>query len=293
MAARCRARAHPGRRDDGDHLRRRQRRRHARRWSRRQPRRRRATVRLLHRVDGERGKAASAAPSSRASGWLGGPGCASWTVTCSTRPRPSARCWRAPRPANAQIVVASRFCDGRRRRCVRTRPADAVQRLRGGRPHHVPSTPARRDRSDERVLPRPPRRSGPRTSSSHEGSRSCSRSSCRHLVCAAAEVPFVFGERHHGESKAGIREGLRYLRPAVGPAVVAAWHGAIGKFGLVGASGLVVNMVALAALPGSPGCTTCWRPCSRRRCPPPGTTRSRRAGSSADRAGRHGPLQRA
>jgi dolichol-phosphate mannosyltransferase len=67
-----------------------------------------------------------------------------------------------------------------------------------------------------------------------------------------AEVPFVFGERHHGESKAGLREGARYLRqlwglrcsPITGP---------MGRFGLVGASGLIVNTLALAVLAGALG----------------------------------------
>jgi len=62
-----------------------------------------------------------------------------------------------------------------------------------------------------------------------------------------AEVPFEFGTRYAGESKASVREGARYLaqlwRLRLGGF---ATH--LGRFGLVGASGLVVNTVVLAAL---------------------------------------------
>jgi dolichol-phosphate mannosyltransferase len=62
-----------------------------------------------------------------------------------------------------------------------------------------------------------------------------------------AEVPFHFGERHAGTSKASTREGLRFLRLL--------WRLRIGgavrhfaKFGLVGLTGLAVNTIVLAAL---------------------------------------------
>jgi dolichol-phosphate mannosyltransferase len=62
-----------------------------------------------------------------------------------------------------------------------------------------------------------------------------------------AEVPFEFGSRYAGDSKASVREGVRYLaqlwRLRLGSL---ATH--VGRFGLVGASGLVVNTVVLAAL---------------------------------------------
>jgi dolichol-phosphate mannosyltransferase len=52
------------------------------------------------------------------------------------------------------------------------------------------------------------------------------------------EVSFTFGERHAGRSKATIREGLRYL------SLLARLR--FARFGIVGASGLVVNTVLLA-----------------------------------------------
>ena len=62
----------------------------------------------------------------------------------------------------------------------------------------------------------------------------------RHPALRAAEVSFTFGERHAGRSKATIREGLRYL------SLLARLR--FARFGAVGASGLVVNTVLLAAL---------------------------------------------
>lgn len=60
-----------------------------------------------------------------------------------------------------------------------------------------------------------------------------------------AEVPFHFGERLAGESKANVIEGARYVRQ-----LIASRSGSnsmrIAKFGLVGLSGLVVNTLALA-----------------------------------------------
>jgi dolichol-phosphate mannosyltransferase len=56
----------------------------------------------------------------------------------------------------------------------------------------------------------------------------------------SAEVSFTFGERHAGRSKATIREGLRYL------SLLARLR--FARFGLVGASGLLVNTVLLALL---------------------------------------------
>jgi len=60
-----------------------------------------------------------------------------------------------------------------------------------------------------------------------------------------AEVPFQFGTRHAGESKASLREGLRYLQLLLnlrfGNGVLR-----MARFGLVGISGLLVNAVVLA-----------------------------------------------
>ena len=236
-------------------------------------------VRLLH-VSTASAKAASAEPSSRASAWLGGPGCASWTVTCSTHRRPWRDCWRAPRPRMRQIVVASRFCANGGTRCIRTQPADAVQRLLGGRPHDVPAAPAPRDRPDERVLPRAPRRARPGQAQAAR-LQDPARDPRADAGLRRAEVPFVFGERQHGESKAGMREGLRYLRPAVGAALLAGDRpdGALRPGGRLRPRGQharprVPRRRGRHALPA-------WPPSSRRRSPRPGTSSSRRAGSSA------------
>jgi glycosyltransferase involved in cell wall biosynthesis len=67
----------------------------------------------------------------------------------------------------------------------------------------------------------------------------------RHL--RASEVPFVFGERHADESKASLREGLRYLGQ-LGRLRTGSLGVRVASFGLVGASGLVVNSALLAAL---------------------------------------------
>lgn len=62
-----------------------------------------------------------------------------------------------------------------------------------------------------------------------------------------AEVPFSFGDRHAGESKASVREGARFLS-----LLMALRFGGVSarftRFGLVGVSGLAVNMLLLAAL---------------------------------------------
>jgi dolichol-phosphate mannosyltransferase len=59
------------------------------------------------------------------------------------------------------------------------------------------------------------------------------------------EVPFQFGMRHAGESKASLREGLRYLQLLLN---LRFSEGALrlARFGLVGASGLLVNALVLA-----------------------------------------------
>lgn len=63
----------------------------------------------------------------------------------------------------------------------------------------------------------------------------------------SAEVPFEFGERHAGESKASLREGLRYVGQ-LSNLRVGGSATRFAQFGLVGASGLVLNMVLLYAL---------------------------------------------
>jgi glycosyltransferase involved in cell wall biosynthesis len=61
------------------------------------------------------------------------------------------------------------------------------------------------------------------------------------------EVPFTFGIRHAGESKASVGQGLTYLRQVLD----LRFAGRIGRFvrfGVVGASGIGVNVAAFAAL---------------------------------------------
>lgn len=61
-----------------------------------------------------------------------------------------------------------------------------------------------------------------------------------------AEVPFVFGERFAGESKASMSEGMRFVRQLAGLRV-----GRIGRFAVVGAIGTVLNLLIMAILLGS------------------------------------------
>jgi dolichol-phosphate mannosyltransferase len=61
----------------------------------------------------------------------------------------------------------------------------------------------------------------------------------------ATEVPFHFGERNAGESKASALEGVRYVRQLLGSRFGSS-TGRLIKFGAVGLSGLVVNTLALA-----------------------------------------------
>jgi dolichol-phosphate mannosyltransferase len=61
-----------------------------------------------------------------------------------------------------------------------------------------------------------------------------------------SELPFRFQPRHAGSSKADAREGLRYLRLLLD----LRWQGQLERlmrFGMVGATGLVVNQLLLAA----------------------------------------------
>jgi dolichol-phosphate mannosyltransferase len=62
----------------------------------------------------------------------------------------------------------------------------------------------------------------------------------RHPGLRVAEVWFSFGRRHDGQSKATIREGLRYL------SLLARLR--FARFGVVGVSGLVVNTLVLALM---------------------------------------------
>jgi dolichol-phosphate mannosyltransferase len=61
-----------------------------------------------------------------------------------------------------------------------------------------------------------------------------------------AEVPFHFGERHAGRSKASVREGLRFLR-LLWTLRIGGLVASFARFGLVGVTGLLVNSLALFA----------------------------------------------
>ena len=69
---------------------------------------------------------------------------------------------------------------------------------------------------------------------------------------AVSEIPFHFGVRPAGESKASVREVARYLA-LVWRLRLGALGARFGRFGLVGLSGIVVNSIALAAFRGGLG----------------------------------------
>ncbi|GEO94624.1 glycosyltransferase [Kocuria turfanensis] len=58
-----------------------------------------------------------------------------------------------------------------------------------------------------------------------------------------AEVPFVFGERFAGESKASFKEGVRFIRQLAGLR-----FGRIASFGVVGGLGAVLNLLIMGVL---------------------------------------------
>lgn len=79
----------------------------------------------------------------------------------------------------------------------------------------------------------------------------------RHPALRAAEVPFEFGERHAGASKASLREALRFCVLLLG---LRFGDGSrrVGRFVTVGLSGLIVNTAALAALTEYGGLHYLW-----------------------------------
>jgi dolichol-phosphate mannosyltransferase len=62
-----------------------------------------------------------------------------------------------------------------------------------------------------------------------------------------SEVPFGFGDRNAGESKASVREGMRFLSLLLALRF-GDTSGRLARFAAVGLSGLAVNMIALAVL---------------------------------------------
>ena len=246
-------------------------------------------VRLLHRVDGER------------KGGLGGAVVAgirvargSWVCVMDGDlqhpPEAVARLLARAQATNAQIVVASRFCAdgdvgafGRGRRMLSNACAAAAHIMfpRCLRDVTDPMSGfflVRRDALDlDKLKPR--------------GFKILLEILVQTPGLRRAEVPFVFGERHHGESKAGIREGLRYL----GRMWDLPWSRVarrIGKFGLVGAAGLVVNMVALAALTEIAGLYYLLAAVLATQLSTACNYALTDGWVFRDRAGRHGPLQR-
>lgn len=64
----------------------------------------------------------------------------------------------------------------------------------------------------------------------------------RHRL-SVSEVPFVFGERHAGESKASFAQGLHFLQQ-----LAALRFGRMSRFAIIGGFGAVVNVGIVAAL---------------------------------------------
>src|SRR4051794_31074641 len=118
--------------------------------------------------------------------------------------------------------------------------------VHAGRAHAFPRPAARRLGPDERVLPRPPRRGRP-GSLRPRGFKILVEIIARTPGLRVGEVGFHFGRRLSGESKAGAREAVRLGRQLLS-ARVGDRSARLARFGLVGASGLVVNTVALAVL---------------------------------------------
>ena len=67
-----------------------------------------------------------------------------------------------------------------------------------------------------------------------------------------SEVPFEFGERHAGQTKASLREVFRFGKQ-LGRLGVGRLSARFGRFSVVGATGLVVNTLLLAVLAGPLG----------------------------------------
>ena len=150
------------------------------------------------------------------------------------------------RHGSADLVVASRFCTngsvgefGPLRRGLSWISAGSATLVFRRRLHHV-SDPmsgffmVRRDALDLEAL-RP------------NGFKILLEILVRTSGLRVAEVPFEFGARYSGASKASAREGARYLAQ-LGRLRVGEFARHLGRFGVVGATGLVVNTVVLAAL---------------------------------------------
>ncbi|WP_274561644.1 glycosyltransferase [Streptomyces spiramyceticus] len=69
---------------------------------------------------------------------------------------------------------------------------------------------------------------------------------------AIAEVPYTFGQRHAGESKSTVKEGMRFLRHLV-TLRTSDPRARVAAFGLIGLSGFVPNLALLWLLNGPGG----------------------------------------
>ena len=227
-------------------------------------------VALIHRAPGERdgglGGAVVAGIAAARAPWV----CV-MDADLQHPPEAIAELLRAAQAANARLVVASRFCDGRRDGRLRAAAHAGLPAPRRGRPHRVPAPPARRHRSDERLLPRPARRARPRRAPP-DGFKILLE------ILVQTPRPAPRGGRRSSSASAGTARArrrsaraLRYLRQLSAPAAL----GAPGarRFGpLRPRRRSAASSSTRSRWPRSPaslGCTTCSpRRCSRRRSPP-------------------------
>ena len=72
------------------------------------------------------------------------------------------------------------------------------------------------------------------------------------------EEPFIFGKRHAGESKADLRQGIRFFAQ-----LASLRFGRMSRFAVIGAIGAVLNLLIMAGLGRLDGTTS--SPCGRRR----------------------------
>ena len=201
-------------------------------------------VRLIHRPPGERtgglGGAVVAGISASQAPWV----CV-MDADLQHPPEALQRLVQASSENRADLVVASRFCPGGdlgnfsrlrtrlSRACSRT-AALLFTRLRNvSDPLSGYFLVRRRALCVERLRP--------------QGFKILLEILVRTPNLRISEVPFRFGERHAGETKASAQEGIRFLSHLVSLRL-GDLPARFGRFGVVGATGLVVNMILLAVL---------------------------------------------
>jgi len=150
----------------------------------------------------------------------------------------------------AQVVVASRFCPGgsvgpfRRARKAMSRVSSRTALTLFPGLRHVTDPMSgfflvRRDALDlDRLQPR--------------GFKILLEILVRTPDLRVSEVPFKFGRRQAGHTKASAREAIRYLEQ-LGHLGVGKLAARFGRFGIVGLTGLLVNTLLLAVLAGPLG----------------------------------------